>query len=248
MHKKKRKVFLWILAISLWVAILGLVIPVGPGLFPEDRLEQNADGQNLRTIAIGRFEYCRKDGNYQMIEVERLDEFAAKLAHHTGHNNARIYFSITDEQLQAQIPDVILNDINDVSTVNRQFVELSSLSAWTIVVGIPQNAPLSTTPIGWSCGFHWINEYPDAEMSPHTYEGVLIAFADGHVTYYESLSEDGVGVFVKYGTNERTGNLLEALPPPYEHNGETYPKLINPGDEIVPPKKSRWKRITSWFD
>ncbi len=135
-----------------------------------------------------------------------INDVAFILAQKAGLNDAKVWFISSDDALAgAEIPRLVISgNIQAATVVTKDFANLTK--SWTFVIGLPLEAPTSTTPLLWTYGLQHNGKW--SEASPWDGRGGHIAFLDGHVEWFDQLStapkERGLTV---YPTNRNPGTM-----------------------------------------
>ena len=221
-QNKMLNLVLWaLLAAFLAGILLSVLVPTvadEPSFFDNFRPSRKiAAGSDLGQIAEAYGRYLQKNRLPVLPPPSQLPKTAHAaaflLAQNNDPNNAAVWFIKSDEiYANAAIPEKIIS--GDVATARQPDTGFAVLPLSVFVAAnISIKAPAATTPIAWTRGLQ-----PDGTWSqtnsPWKGKGGHIAFLDGHVDWADRLStEPGEYSLVKFGTQEPTVNILEALPP-----------------------------------
>jgi prepilin-type processing-associated H-X9-DG protein len=134
------------------------------------------------------------------------------LALFEGLNDASMYFVKGDPLSPATIPlRVLEGDPEHPRGLNADFSQ-ATLSV-VMAANFPDGVRTATTPVAWTRGLQangtWSSDSPYKDAGGH------IAFLDGHVAWYDRIYTNPTQgpTLTKYGTNETTTDIREALPP-----------------------------------
>ena len=221
-----------------FVAIVGVLAAIVIPVFYEGYSchcgsPRSEDGSNLRSIGHAMLAYAidRPDGLLPYAGATDIYDVAAKLAR-DGLNRSEIRRSRTDGIFPptTDIPVTIVDTAptgNGLAPINLKFQSVPL--AFAVAIFPPggglriSDAPtvLAATPLAWTRGLQ-----PDGiwekNFAPYGDWGGFVVFADGSLKSFIGGIKGGL---VKFGTNEPTSNILEALPPGSHIS------------EFVPPKK-----------
>lgn len=81
--------------------------------------------------------------------------------------------------------------------------------SWSMVLNVPPDLP-KDAPVFWTRGLG-ADGYWSAEDGVFGDKGGVVVFADGRAVWFNSLAEGGVGALKKFGSNEPTANIYEAV-------------------------------------
>lgn len=180
------------LMLGLGLSFISMVKSVGRTSLNHLRLSQIAKYHTSYTIRGEKFRKLQANDIYEVAEF---------LAKYTKLTDAAIWRLDGD-------PAVTLYEGKLPRLVTDPNFRGSPISVTLVVDNImPLDAPTSTTPLLWTRGLQ-----PDgswSETAPLGTTGGHIVFMDGHGEYFES----GDVRLTKYGTNEPTQNIYEAIPP-----------------------------------
>jgi prepilin-type N-terminal cleavage/methylation domain-containing protein/prepilin-type processing-associated H-X9-DG protein len=205
-----------LLTVLAIVAVLtAVLIPAVGKVLHNARRTQS--GANLRQIAIAYATYSSENGQPCTLVATTVYDWALALARDGGINEANLYYFEDDPLVAASTAarpkSVAFNDGKGTWTINPDF-DGFPLSV-TVVSGIAPDANPSTTPIAWTRGLQTDGTWSGpAAATPGAWngEGGFIAFLDGHVEWYRTLTDDnGNGVLVNYITKRPTANYTEAI-------------------------------------
>lgn len=141
-------------------------------------------GARSRTISDGAWSAGTTQANNSAEWAQVLAEFAEL-------NDGSIYFisSAQDVAGLAVIPKVILT--GDPPSPTSEWNDASDVISYEMAVNIPPNASASVTPIAWTKGLETDGTWSeDEEVSPWGDSGGHIAFADGHVTFFNTTEDE----------------------------------------------------------
>ena len=142
-------------------------------------------------------------------------EVAARLMRVGAQNDSSLWFSFADSTYPrpTDIPDILDPDYTGpkkTAPINPKFKAAPLAVAVAIYpTGVGKLSLPSTVPLAWTRGLQ-----PDGTWSktlaPYGDWGGYVVFLGGNVTTFKGGIKGGL---VKFGTNEPTSNILEALPP-----------------------------------
>lgn len=208
---KSQKAFtlLEILTVTAILAMLAAIfIPIAGKAM--DSARKSTVANNLRQIALGYYSLLNSDDRQNANSKTSLHDLIALLAEKADLNDPHLWIIKEDPLIHLPPPTYItsLNLQTSNWDLNNAFKDFP-LSI-TLAKGIPTNANPSTTPIAWTRGLQ-----PNGRWGPHSVyaeKGGFIAFLDGHVKWYSSLTDNG-GLLSHYITRKPTSNIFDALPP-----------------------------------
>ena len=121
-------------------------------------------------------------------------EWAQVLAEFADLNDGSIYFISSADDVAAitTIPKVILTTTGGTVATATDWVPANTDAiSYSMAVNISPNAPASVTPIIWTKGLQADGTWPsNRQVSPWGDSGGHIAFADGHVQFYENTTNE----------------------------------------------------------
>lgn len=202
------------------IAVIGIlaaiIIPTIGSI--QDNARKSAAASNLRQIAIAYASYSSGSGaRPRSIGAENIYEWARVLAQAGNFNDPAIYILGEDplvEQANRNFPRVVASPSGTGDWAIDSDFQGFPLS-FAVASRLSSQAPASTTPIAWTRGLQTSGQWAALDASsPGVYgaDGGHIAFLDGHVTFYQNLSDEG-GQLVHYTTKRPTANIQEALSP-----------------------------------
>ncbi|OHE73793.1 MAG: hypothetical protein A2007_02240 [Verrucomicrobia bacterium GWC2_42_7] len=215
------------------IAIMGiltsiLVPMVGHGIKSANRATA---ASNLRQIALA-YASCVNNGNIRDLNASKTaNEWASRLADKSGLNDPTLYI-LKDDYLVTQHlsdPPPSIGSRGEGSwTMNEAFANFPL--SFTIISNLEPLAPSVSTPIAYTRGLNpetgkW-NASNGENGGVYGTDGGLIVFLDGHVEFFNNLI-DGPKKLLKYGTNQSTSDIREA---------------VNPGAKALNPSKTLWTR------
>ncbi len=180
------------------IAIIGvlaaIIIPAVGGVL--DNAKRRAAQASLKGIAIGYKNFSTGGSRARTItnggwtegqtQASNAAEWAQVLADFADVNEAPVYFvdSAADVAGLAQIPQVIL--AGDPPDTVSAWDEATEFISYEMAINIPPNASGNVTPVIWSKGLGTDGSWDsDPLESPWGDAGGHIAYADGHVTWYD---------------------------------------------------------------
>jgi prepilin-type N-terminal cleavage/methylation domain-containing protein len=195
------------------IAIIGILATI---LLPSigsaiSKAKRMKDANNLRQIVMGYLTYINgNSAGRELAQCKNLYDFANILAKHGCLATAEVYSSDSDPLVLASrlsAPKSIGRLNNGKWHPNGEFLKFPlSIVA---VVNVSANAPASTTPIAYSRGLNAKTGTWDRN-STYSGEGGFIAFLDGHVQFFNNITEPE-NQLVHFYTGERTSNIVEAV-------------------------------------
>lgn len=201
------------------IAVIGIlaaiIIPTVGNV--RERASRSAAASNLRQIAISYATYSTSGGRPRSISAENIYEWARVLAQSGNFNDPQIYILPTDpmvEQTDQQMPRVVASPPASGAgdwTIDPTFQGFPL--SFAVAARVSGRAPASSTPIAWTRGLQTSGTWASLDAAtPGVYgaEGGHIAYLDGHVVFYENLTDDG-GQLMNYTTKQPTSNIKEAL-------------------------------------
>ena len=205
-----------LLTVLAIIAILtaALVPAVGKALHNARRAQA---GANLRQVALSYSMYVNETGQPRTLTATTVYDWALTIAKNGGVNEAKLYYYEDDPLVAASTAArpraVAYTDGAGTWTINSEFSSFPLSIA--VVSSLAANSDPSTTPVAWTRGLQTDGTWKGAsDSSPGGWngEGGFIAFLDGHVEWYTSLTDDdGNGVLVNYTTKKPTVNIKEAI-------------------------------------
>jgi hypothetical protein len=189
------------IGIALFAVMLAIIVPTIGHV--KTTAARTVDSSNLRQIGQASLIYAA-DHQDQLPEAATVWEYAAELARGGGLNDAQIWLAGNDRN-QAESVWRILSA--DRESIDPEFRALR-LSFVVPLGGIRTDMP-SQVPIAWTRGLQADGTW--AADSPYGGEGGHIVFLGGNVVFSRSLAADSP--LVRYGTQEPTSDIREALPP-----------------------------------
>ncbi len=200
------------------IAIIGILTTM---LLPSigqaiDHARRMKDANNLRQLAAGYINYLYNSNNrYEINSCKNLYEFAAILAKHGYVSNPEVYYVQSDYLISnIKPPKSIGTSHNNVWIPNKNFLKFP-LSI-VVITNISTTSQASITPIAYTRGLNTKNGYWDVSSGNnggvYSNEGGFIAFLDGHVQFFENLTDE-INQLINYNTGESTSNIQESLNP-----------------------------------
>jgi prepilin-type N-terminal cleavage/methylation domain-containing protein/prepilin-type processing-associated H-X9-DG protein len=200
-----------LLTVLAIVALLtaALVPAVGKALHNARRAQA---GANLRQVALSYSMYVNETGQPRTLTATTVYDWALVLAKNGGVNEAKLYYYEDDPLVAASSAarprSVAFTDGAGAWTINPDFSSFPLSIA--VVSGLAANSDPSTTPVAWTRGLQESGTWKSG--SAWNGEGGFIAFLDGHVEWYTSLTgDDNNGVLVNYTTKKPTAHITEAI-------------------------------------
>lgn len=201
-HYRKGFTLIEMLSVIAVIAILAsLIVPLGSHLLEKGRRAQAQS--NLRQICQAYYSYMNETATPRVITAESVNQFAERLAQSTGLSEASLWYV-------SSAPDVVhRKSTGELSQKVGDTRWKSAPISYEIASGIPPGAPPETTPLIWTKGIPISGKTWNPD-SPWSGKGGHIGFLDGHVEWFEDLTQ----ALTHY--TRRTAmaqNLQEALPP-----------------------------------
>jgi hypothetical protein len=198
-----------------WFLLVGFIVgwPVGWQMGRLSKIMQQGDdtGNGGRYIRDARMIYERDhpDG----LPPEALADiyaYAACLAHAGELNDSRLWFSRLD-LLGGTLPDSILSPSQNPkdAPINPGFQGAPLTWAVALMPSVLKLPP--QTPWLWTRGLQSDGSW--RKDSPYGGEGGVICYAGGNAKFFSTGASDDVVYPLKWGTEQPTSNILEALPP-----------------------------------
>ncbi len=191
--------------------IAGLIVGLPLGWLARSGPRMNDQEDGGRSIRDARESYLSDHPNGLPPEaMNDVYAYAAVLARAGELNDVQPWFSRLDP-LVAKLPDSILNpnEKREIASINPAFQ--GAPLAWAVALMPNMRKLPAATPWLWTRGLQ-----PDGTWgkdSPYGGEGGVICFLGGSSTFVPSTTRDNDISLFKWGTQERTHNIFEALPP-----------------------------------
>ncbi|MDR3273798.1 MAG: type II secretion system GspH family protein [Puniceicoccales bacterium] len=209
----KEKCAFTLIEILAVIAVIGILAGL---LFPSvgnmiDRARKMEDASNMRQIAIAYMNYLHD--NYDRRDVaqcKNLYEFANVLARRGYLDSPEVYFSNSDPLVSSsrlKKPKLIGKANGGPWRPSDDFLKFP-LSV-VVVTNISAGAPASTTPIIYSRGLD-VNTGAWKKDGMYGEEGGFIAFLDGHVRFFNNVTDEESQMLSFY-TGDSTTRLPDAL-------------------------------------
>jgi hypothetical protein len=191
----------WVLGLLAAAAViipsLGKTSACGP---------QTKDVSNLRQIAQASLIYT-VDHDDQLPQATDVWEYAYHIAQFGGADLPEFWVSKLDPAWNPGQPNRIAVGKAPQSQLDPRFRNMKLSIA--VPLGKLDTTMPGTTPIAWTRGLQ-----PDgtwAKHSPYGTHGGYIAFLNGGVQFFKTLTSDG-GQLIRFDQSGRTANIIEALP------------------------------------
>jgi prepilin-type N-terminal cleavage/methylation domain-containing protein len=225
-----------LLEMVIIVAIIGLLVAfLTPAVQQSLRSTRRIkDRNNLRQLVMAYKSYALQKGRAISISdveawcgegVHAIHGVAAVLADEGILRDASVYFSLNDFRSKNAMsgkggypkmepPKTIFNGNGNFN--GRFYIPGGDASEIFPVaiegfLGIEETAPISTTPLFFTRGAG--NKGWDGTNPYGKGRGGFVAFLDGNVSWFDNFGKTPKeGKLVKYGTNEHTNNIREAVP------------------------------------
>jgi len=200
-----------LLTVIAVIAILASIIIPSVGKVRENAIRAKS-ATNMRSVAQAYLTFSTSNGRSRAIPASTatIQDWAGFLAREVDLNDASLYYIDSDPIVSqaASIPLVVGSGKGSAFAVSDEFRALNP--SYAVVAGIAPNAPTTTTPLMFTRGLR-----PDGTWdpdSPWAGEGGHIVFLDGHVRFFNDLSQNG-GELVNFQTQERTSDIRQAISP-----------------------------------
>ncbi|WP_281398252.1 type II secretion system protein [Ruficoccus amylovorans] len=225
-HTLPRKGFTLIELLTV-IAIIGIlaaiIIPTVGSV--QRRAAQTKSSSNMRQIAMGYSNFSNAGSRTKTITdaawtaggrtASSVKEWAQVLANNVELTDASLWFIDSDEGFSnatTTIPRSIGTGTGSDFTVNTDWQALDEDAiGYVVVVNMSANAPTSTTPLLWTKGLDTAGEWQPA--SPWQGTGGHIAFMDGHVEWFDNLTDDENKLTPGSNSSagDSTSNIQEAI-------------------------------------
>ena len=217
MNTRKTSKGFTLVELLIVIAIIGvlasLIMPnLGSVMGKGDQVKaQNA----ARSISNAWIAAARTGTKSRMIAAKDIYGWAEKLARYGDMNEPTIWildFDVAVAEKAAEgapMPISVINRVGTSSQLNPEFKEYPL--SWEVANRTEPNAP-SGTPLVWSRGLKPNGSW-DATDGVFKDEGGIMAFTDGHVSWYASMrdEESRTGLLKIYGQTQRTYNIGQAI-------------------------------------
>jgi prepilin-type N-terminal cleavage/methylation domain-containing protein/prepilin-type processing-associated H-X9-DG protein len=207
------------------IAIIGILAAI---LIPtvgavKTKANMITSSSNLRQIAMAYNNFANSSSRTRVISKVSGAKYEAStraawgeiLAEYGDLNDAALYFISSDKDVAAfDIPGVILTGTTGAYTVNPDWTTLAltnDLISYDMAVDISSNGSASSTPLIWTKGLDNTTGLWSTADSPWLGKGGHIAFADGHVTFYETLVDQLIQGPLATNPGEKASSPVDAL-------------------------------------
>lgn len=201
------------------IAIIGILAAI---LIPavgkvREVANKSTSSANMRSIALSYATFSQSGGRTKVLNQNRLTTkglpatvqgVAQFLGDEADLLDASIWRISVDPEVIATEPNpptVGVRAADGTYTPNADFT--TSPVSYDFVLGVGGSNPATTTPLLWTRGLETSGQWPNTTPWGR---GGHIAFLDGHVTFYNELSDDEG--LINVTTGELTANYEEALP------------------------------------
>lgn len=201
-----------LVVLGVMTLLIGMLIP-SVGIVRE-KAQRMATAHKVRQIALAVATYQSTTGS--ALSGSTLAEWMEALASESGLLASELFLFEEDPLMATldQPPPTLVQREG-----NFQWSVINDFNRWPVGVavasGVGPGSDPSHTPVVWTRGLQsngsW-RAFGQDRAGVYGAAGGFIGFLDGHVAYYQNLSEDG-GQLVNYQTGARTSNISEALPP-----------------------------------
>lgn len=203
------------------IAIIGILAAI---LIPTvgsvmDNARKSAAASNIRQIGAGYNIYTTGGSRPKTINVASsggagVDDFAAILAKESDLNDPKIWLLGDDDAVASEtgvFPVVVAVPPAGGGTADWEVsAEFAAYPKSFAVANNLSARASSTTPVAWTRGLLSSGIWDDAPQSVYGVEGGHIVFKDGHVEFFEDLSEDG-GRLIDPATKTQTADINVAI-------------------------------------
>ena len=192
---------------SIIIPTVGTVKTKAAMVTSSSNLRQIALAYNTFSNSGSRTRTLSSDAKAQYTATTR-SEWGEKLAEYGELNDGALYFIASSADVSnITIPNLILDGKKGSYAPNQTWADASEEISYNMGVNVSANRPTSSTPLIWTKGIKSDGLWDEDEtISPWLNKGGHIAFADGHVTFYEELYDSkGNGVLIDTaGTQVKT--------------------------------------------
>ncbi len=186
------------------IAIIGvlaaIIIPTVGAV--QERANRTKSSSNMRQIGTGYSNFANSGSRTKTIvegayeaggrNASTVGEWAEVLASNVELYDASLWIIDSDEDFSlysGTVPRVIGSGTGSDFVANADWSALADADAigYVVVVNMSANAPTSTTPLLWTKGLDTAGDWVPA--SPWQGKGGHIAFMDGHVEWFDNISD-----------------------------------------------------------
>lgn len=209
-----------LLTVIAIIAVLAAIIIPTVGTV-QDRARKATASSNLRQIAIAYQTYTTSGGRPRAVVATDVYDYARILAQYADLNDPKIWILGEDpraELVDADLPLVVATPPGGGAgadwTVSEGFRQFPV--SFAVANRLSTRAPGSTTPLAWTRGLGSDGTWAAETTAPYGVygtEGGHIAYADGHVEWFENTRGDGSGLLLDYENKTPTVNVEEAISP-----------------------------------
>jgi prepilin-type processing-associated H-X9-DG protein len=132
-----------------------------------------------------------------------MGQLMQQMAQHGHIHDPQLWFLSADARAPHDLPPCVVKQDGRLWDGLR-----TDQVSFCVAVAVDPNAPASLTPILWTRGLQDDGTWRDGVYGS---QGGFVAFLDGHVQWYKSLASGKK--LLRYGHDEVTVNIREALPP-----------------------------------
>jgi prepilin-type N-terminal cleavage/methylation domain-containing protein/prepilin-type processing-associated H-X9-DG protein len=199
------------------IAILGILMGAVASSVPSvlKRVRQNEASSNLRQILTSYKGYLTANDPISLSEdgpknggAQNPAQFAEVLARKANFNDGKVWYIEQDKKVEkatGRIPAVVLDkEANQLSAYQGPI-------AWAVVIDAKKSGAKdgkSTYPLMWTRGLSAGGEWKDD--APWGTEGGHIAFADGHVAWFDNVTANK-SKLRKYDDESATSSYQDAI-------------------------------------
>lgn len=217
MNNRKTSKGFTLVELLIVIAIIGVLASlIMPNLASVMGKGDQVKAQNAaRSISNAWISAARTGSKSRMIAAKDIYGWAEKLARYGEMNEPSMWildFDVAVAEKAAEGAPMPLSVINRVGTSTQINPEFKAYPiSWEVANRTEPNAP-SGTPLVWSRGLKPNGSW-DMNDGVFKDEGGIMAFTDGHVSWFTSMRDDETrnGLLKIYGQTQRTFNIGQAI-------------------------------------